>query len=61
MESKDNLNTTTNNDGSFYYLYDLCYNLQNPVNVNAFLSAYTLTIANLLLNNRVIEQKKKTI
>ena len=60
---KDNLqetiNTPTVNDGNFYYVYDLCYNFQTPVNVNAFLSAYTLTIANLLLNNRVIEPEKR--
>ena len=51
---KDNLqqivNTPTVNDGNFYYVYDLCYNAQNSINIGAFLSSYTLAIA-IIINN----------
>lgn len=60
---KDNLqeivNTPTVNDGNFYYVYDLCYNAQNSMNIGAFLSSYTLAIANLFLGNSRIEKENR--
>ena len=53
------INTPTVNDGNFYYVYDLCYNSQNTMNMGAFISSYTLAIANLFLGNSRIEKEQR--